>query len=256
MKRLAMYSATASAALLAAPGSDAAIQNLTTFSYDGGSIFGMTPPDNFASHGTPLNFTAATVGHNAGFVGYLELNHYASGPGSGTGIARIAGSVANHSSVASKLALGATIINRHFSGLNADRTLAARSFHFSLSGPPMNTSRGEFLPNGAGATATGYVGFKTNLRGQTYYGWLHVKVTNDGNNVPSEVSLISKNGDAGVFGAFGLASDNITAGETALATPEPSITAIGGLSLLALGTAGVRELRRRRGQSSTQKQGV
>ena len=238
-----MYSATAGAALLAAPAAEAAIQNLTTFSYDGGATFGSSPPDGINPNGTNLLFTAATAGQNAGFVGYLELNHFQSA-NLGTGIARLGGHIANHaySGMVSRLAFGASINNRTFSGPNGDFTLASRAVHSTLG---THTSRGEFLPNGAGATATGYIGFRTNLNGQTYYGWLHVKVSNDANDLPFEVSLISRNGDPGVFGAFGLASDNILAGETALAAPEPSVAALGGLGLLALGAAGVRELRRR-----------
>lgn len=238
-----MYSATAGAALLAAPAGEAAIQNLATFSYDGGATFGSSQPDDINPNGTKLSFTAATASHNAGFVGYLELNHFQSA-NLGTGIARLGGHIANHtySGMVSKLAFGASINNRTFSGPNGDFTLASRAVHSTLG---THTSRGEFLPNGAAATATGYIGFRTNLNGQTYYGWLHVKVSNDANDLPFEVSLMSKNGDPGVFGAFGLASDNILAGETALAAPEPSVAALGGLGLLALGAAGVRELRRR-----------
>jgi len=249
MKRLALYSATAGAALLAAPGAEATIQNITTFSYDGGSSFGSTPPNDSNSGGTNLNFTAATAGHNAGFVGFLEVNNGNFGFDSGTGIARIGGHVANHtfSGMASKLVFGASVMNRVFFNVNGEATLASRHLSSSFGlGPGPGSSRGNFLPHGAGATVTGYVGFKTNLRGQTYYGWLRVKVSNDGSDFPFEVSLISKNGDPSVFGAYGLASDNITAGETALAAPEPSVAAIAGLGLLALGARGVREWRRRR----------
>jgi hypothetical protein len=247
IRRLAAYSATAGAALLAAPATEAAIQNLVTFSYDGGSTFNATAPDGTISHSSwnSLNFTAASAGHNAGFKGYFRLQTGASAPL--FGIVEMGAYVANHtlSAHASKLVFGASIINRNFGGPYLTHLLASRS-NPGGPGPGSSTAFGDFAPAGPDATATGYVAFKTNLRSQTYYGWLHVKVSNNASGVPAEVSLISKNGDPGVFGAFSLASDNLTAGETALAAPEPSVAAIDGLGLLALGAAGVRELRRRK----------
>jgi hypothetical protein len=74
-----------------------------------------------------------------------------------------------------------------------------------------------------------------------------VQLVNNADGDPVEISLIAKNGDPGVYGAFGLASDDITAGEVAPApSPEPSSMIIGGLALLALGARGLKELRRRR----------
>jgi hypothetical protein len=69
----------------------------------------------------------------------------------------------------------------------------------------------------------------------------------DGNGAPTHFSLLS-NG-SGVLGAFDKASDasgdGFTVGSTA-PVPEPSGMTIGGLSLLALGARGLKELRRRR----------
>lgn len=71
-------------------------------------------------------------------------------------------------------------------------------------------------------------------------------MVNDGIVSPAEVTLADKNGN-GIYGAFGLVSDNIKAGEIA-GVPEPAMLAIDGLGLLALGAAGLRELRQRRQQ--------
>jgi len=57
------------------------------------------------------------------------------------------------------------------------------------------------------------------------------------------VTLVDTN-TPGIYGAFALAGDGITAGEVS-AIPEPSSVA-SGLGLLALGAVGVREMRRRR----------
>ena len=105
---------------------------------------------------------------------------------------------------------------------------------------------GKFLPpdNGVGAV-TGYVGFKVQQNAHTYYGWLRIQVEDDGNSLPDKISFLAKSGDPGIYGAYGLANSGITAGEIS-SVPEPSIAALGGLSLLALGARGVREMRRRK----------
>jgi hypothetical protein len=68
--QLLAYSATAGAALLAAPAANATIQNLTEFSLNGGSSFSATPPGE--SNGRRAPFSAASpgliVGLRQGFV--------------------------------------------------------------------------------------------------------------------------------------------------------------------------------------------
>jgi hypothetical protein len=68
-----------------------------------------------------------------------------------------------------------------------------------------------------------------------YYGWLRLKVTDDSDGVPDAISLLAESSNPSVFGQYG------TAGESISTVPEP-----GGLALLAIGAAGVMELRRRR----------
>ena len=92
---------------------------------------------------------------------------------------------------------------------------------------------------------TGYVGFKFNNGVHSYYGWLRVDVTGDGNGRPTSLSLVSEDGDVGAYAlADSLGGQNIEAGQVS-AIPEPTSMA-SGLALLALGAAGVREMRRRR----------
>ncbi|MEO6847901.1 MAG: PEP-CTERM sorting domain-containing protein, partial [Chthoniobacterales bacterium] len=112
------------------------------------------------------------------------------------------------------------------------------------------STSGAFLPaRVSGATANGYVGLKGSHSGHLYYGWLRLKVTNNSNGIPIQMSLIAADGHPDIYGAFDRADqvdgDMFKTGSIA-AVPEPSITALGGLGLLALGAAGVREMRRRR----------
>ncbi|HVU24523.1 MAG TPA: hypothetical protein VHE13_10395, partial [Opitutus sp.] len=105
---------------------------------------------------------------------------------------------------------------------------------------------GFFGVAGPSAAATNYIGFKAYANSQTYYGWLRIKVQNGADGLPSQISLVAKDGEPAVFGAFGLASDNVLAGQSfGTAIPEPA-NVPGGLALLALGAAGVREFRKRR----------
>ncbi|HWA87189.1 MAG TPA: hypothetical protein VG710_13250 [Opitutus sp.] len=98
-----------------------------------------------------------------------------------------------------------------------------------------SSTAGQFLsPDG-----TGYIGFKQGV----YYGWLKVAVSFNGDGVPVSLSLVPK-ADTDIYGAFGLLSDGVRAGETT-AVPEPSAVGLG-LGLFALGAVGVREMRRRR----------
>jgi hypothetical protein len=106
---------------------------------------------------------------------------------------------------------------------------------------------GAFLPPANGAK-TGYIGFKGYQNGNTYYGWVRVKVTGDAGGIPNSVSLVASADNPGIFGAYDISTDpdigTFTAGEIA-GVPEPTEAAIG-LGLLAFGAAGVREMRRRR----------
>lgn len=245
--KLAAYSATATAALLATPmAADATIQDLTTFGYNNGSTFGTFPPRNVGNSNT--GFTVATANHKAGLKGgVLDVSRVFSASSSRFNIhMKIGGASANHiagaGGFASNLGLGISIAGKNFAGGN--NNLAQENHFHSTYNSHINLF-GNFLPHGANAKATGYIGFKTNLRGHTYYGWLRVQVANNAFGDPSEVSLVAKAGDPGIYGAFGLPGDDIKAGEIA-PVPEPSAAAIGGLGLLALGAAGVREMRRRR----------
>lgn len=240
--KLSAYSAAAGAALLAAPAAHATIQNITEFSLNGGSSYSATPP-SVAGFST-ANFLAATAGLIVGLKsGFINVNTQQGRSFAYTVHMEVGGAVVGHIAGAgdfiSNLALGVQIPGKNFAGENIN--LALRSSFPSLGA----NSNGHFLPHGANAHDTGYVGFKTIQRGHTYYGWVRVEVSNNANGNPDAVKLVAKNGDPGVYGAFGLAGDGITAGEIA-AVPEPSTLAIGGLALLALGARGVKEMRRRR----------
>ncbi len=100
--------------------------------------------------------------------------------------------------------------------------------------------RGGFLPATANSPAIGYVAI---LFGAQEFGWLRVKVTADGNGRPASAALYD-NG-SGIVGAYEAGSIQAGYPDAVAAVPEPANVA-GGLALLALGAAGVRELRRRR----------
>jgi len=71
---------------------------------------------------------------------------------------------------------------------------------------------------------------------------LRLQVTEDSSRVPSGISLLAVDGVTGAWNET--PGGAITAGEVS-AIPEPA-TVASGLALLALGAAGVREMRRRR----------
>jgi hypothetical protein len=241
--KLLAYSATAGAALMVAPQAHATIHNITEFKINHGS-YGTTPPSVGIGH---VSFTGATPGLIVGLNRGRFNVAFASGPSHRYNVdMQMAGTVSGHIAgtglLISNLGFGVRIAGKSFAGENIG--LADRSKQ-TFSGDVFYVHDGNFDPNGANAHDTGYIGFKTDLRGHTYYGWLRVEVSNNGNGNPAAVTLVSKNGNPGVYGAFGLASDNITTGEIA-PVPEPSGMVIGGLGLLALGARGVKELRRRR----------
>jgi len=89
-----------------------------------------------------------------------------------------------------------------------------------------------------------YIGFKNVHGGQTYYGWLRVKVTDDQYGLPTAVALVAKDGTTDIDGAYGLIGSSLSAGQVASAIPEPASVATG-LALFAPGAAGVHEHRRR-----------
>jgi hypothetical protein len=100
---------------------------------------------------------------------------------------------------------------------------------------------------GAWANKSGYLGFKFSSRGQNYFGWAKLHVTAD--HIKGETGYIPE------YAYNTCPGQSITAGQTTSApcptaptpTPEPST-----LSLLALGAAGLRVLRRRRLAANTQ----
>jgi len=104
-------------------------------------------------------------------------------------------------------------------------------------------SSGNFLTGNFQTNVPGYAGFRLSKNAHYYYGWLRVDV--NGSGTPNSLQLVDT-GTPGIAGAFNTSpSGAITAGQTASAIPEPANVAAG-LGLLALGAAGVREMRRRR----------
>jgi hypothetical protein len=206
--RLVAYSATATAAILIVPAAKATIQNITIADVSSNGVAGAIP---VLTSGT-LSFGAGPL--NASFTGFLG----------------------NYAELVGNFAIngGGHVI--HFAGNNNTQIEGlnfpngGRHAFYTTVGPV----------NGA---ITGYVGFKTQKNAQTYYGWLRVQENFGTNGAPTTLKLID-NGN-GIFGAYGTTSDNVWVGQI-VATPEPSVAALGGLALLACGAAGVREMRRRR----------
>lgn len=237
--KLAAYSATAKAAALAAPAAalltgpaaHAALMNITGPSVD----------LNLPLNGGPQQ-VLFTVGP---FPGLLLSGRRDVGGSGSSGQLYLEGQVARsgYPSVrVSRLGYGDTINGKNFNFGGVPLAFVLRSSHGTV------FDRGNFLPPPNGAV-TGYIAFKTfsSVAGTNYYGWLRVKVQGDSRGLPEEFSFVDKNGD-GIFGAYGLKSDNITAGETApTSVPDAGSTAmLTGLALLALGAFGVHETRRRR----------
>lgn len=132
--------------------------------------------------------------------------------------------------------------------MNFPRTTRAR-FDYNKS---YVRSSGKFHKSGATAVS-GYVAFKQAANGHNYYGWLKVKVTENGNKQPTEIQLVANsNGNYGAYDLVGnTTSDGFTVGDDVVPVPEPIHPALVGLGLLAVGAAGVRELRRRRNIAGT-----
>jgi len=228
--KVAAYSATATVALLAAPAvadAQGTIQNITSitgatslsFPHNGGNVNQGFTAGPF--HGV-MNGSNLTLNHGQTYAGLARI-FYGSG--------RL---MASGGSIIKRFGLGDLLQGSTGAAILAIRSNIGSNFD------------GKFLPpdNGVGAV-TGYVGFKRQLNAHTYYGWLRIQVQDDGNSLPDKISFLAKNGDPGIYGAYALANSGITAGEIS-SVPEPSIAALGGLSLLALGARGVREMRRRK----------
>lgn len=129
--------------------------------------------------------------------------------------------------------------------LNDPIAVPGRNFSAGTLAPILAERNGTLSAFGNWKTShrTGYFGFKINHSGHDYYGWMRAQVDFSG-PVPSVISLIPKDGMSNVYGAY---SDDqiLLAGQTS-SVPEPSTVALTGLSLLALGGAGLREMRKRR----------
>jgi hypothetical protein len=108
----------------------------------------------------------------------------------------------------------------------------------------VSNNLGAFQPG----NQTGYIGFRHAANNLSYNGWLRVGVTFDQSGIPTAISLLAKEGEPDVYGAW--STGEIHGGEIAAsAVPEPAQVATG-LGLLALGAAGVREFRRRRKEAA------
>lgn len=226
-QRLFAYSATATAALAGASVAQADI-TLITSGTTGDLIFS-------GSAVTPLNLPSIEIGTQPSVLGefkfggfsstrYLIGNHI----GSFDQIAIMANVAyaTTSQNLALKLGLGDAIAGtgRAFSAFDLAPVFAQKS------------SMGVFGNFQQALGGTGYFGFKLVQNMHTYYGWMRAKVTFSG-STPTGISLVPKIGTTNIYGAYG--DNTMTAG----AIPEPSVF---GLGLLALGAAGVREMRRRR----------
>lgn len=235
--KLLAYSATAGAALLLAPAADAQTYNLTLFrenNYNHPGGFTTSPP---APSGANFSFTAATYAQNLEFHGLVFGHHGTNSfgihfaPNYGDKLGQSGGNgfldfkFASHAVIAH----GAPSFGSRFAGIIALRTTNPTNHNIR--------NFGNFFPTGANAQKSGYIGFETRQHGD--YGWLKIQVTNDGGGKPSTISFVVASD--GLYGQIG-DSSTITNGS---AIPEPANVA-SGLGLLALGAAGVREMRRRR----------
>lgn len=235
--RLHGYSTIGAAALATAvvAGSNAAnaqtITNVTA-----GTLGGTLPM------ATPGHMATFTINGNQFVFDVRSYNHqWSAYSASHSGGAQIeaAGRILNPGA-AHGFAKSATIGPGHFNSVGSPGRLAS-----SHSGG----ASGMIAPVGGNGQATGYVGIRLFNNATHYYGWLRVKVTNDGRGYLHSISLLADgNGVAGAFAA--VPNSSILAGQEATAVPEPAMVA-GGLALFALGAVGVRELRRRRSVART-----
>lgn len=241
--RLSAYSATAIAALAAAPAVHAEITNFTGFILDGE----MTTIVGFKPGVTPraTSFTAnfGTNGHlKIGLFGYAmkSTSHRVTN-------ARVSFAIANSGFVA-------VTNSRYSNALNLAPGDPVNGQNFALANGMLARNHGavqsgQFLPPGSSASKTGYVGIRFALSGVTNYGWLRMRVNNSSSGFPSQIYMLPKAGSISIFGAFDskadIAADGFKVGSVA-AVPEPSLEALTGLGLLAVGAAGLREMRRRK----------
>lgn len=239
--RLAAYSVTAGAAMACAPNGQAAVQNITLSSFSVISGPSAVPPS--------LTFTTANYQQfNAGpfnlkFMGSLFYRVATSTTRATFGSARLSndGGLAQFKVQLGQLAL-----------LNAGDAVTGGSFQINANAAFASiggNDAGNFLPAANGAV-TGYIALKNDVLGtDDVYGWLRVQVRANANGYPVSIKLVESQANPGVFGAYNtkssIAADDFKIG-TVNPIPEPSVVALSGLGLLALGAAGVREMRRRR----------
>jgi hypothetical protein len=229
--RLSGYSATAIASLLTAQAGHAAIHNITGFTLDGTAtgplILNFQGQSSLATH---------TVGIDG--LGTFQL------------------SVKNNSNTGAVYAMGNAHImfSTGVANLPAGAAISGRNFNaarqvFALYSQRSSLRRGNFLPLGGATNSSGYLDFRAKVGSHTYVGWLHPGVEAlERGNFADQVSLLAQDSNPRIFGAYELIGDVTPAftNGTIASAPEPSISTLSGLDLLALGAAGVREMRRRR----------
>lgn len=116
------------------------------------------------------------------------------------------------------------------SGCSAFGTCSTTSFSQKKANLRLNHQLAGWNPN-----STGFAGFSFNNAGQTDYGWVRLTYSVGANGLPDSMTAIDW--------AYDSTGNPIQAGQTIAATPEP---ATAGLAALALGSAGILALRRKR----------
>ncbi|MEO6847591.1 MAG: PEP-CTERM sorting domain-containing protein [Chthoniobacterales bacterium] len=202
---------------------------------------------NISDPGVAINFAnvgEAHYGFNAGVFSGVILVHNSSGLSGAVNLLQSYLGVIENANFADDS--GANILNLSLS-------VAVKSLPFNTQGfiAVRNTgsARGSFVATGADAARTGYIALKAGTGTTAKFAWLRARVQNTAAGIPGVFSFVAKAGDPTVFGAWILDSDpgadNFATGDVA-AVPEPSTVALGGLGLLALGAAGMSEMRKRR----------
>jgi len=240
-QRLLAYSATAGAALACGSAAHAGITGISSgtngnFTFEGSPVTTLNPPSFTLLPGTHVgSFKIGVDTHAFHMGGYIQASIVA---------ARMYGQFAYSSKVigAETFAKGQHIIgntnNRKFGTVN-------EAFSFGKV-----YQSGSHNGNFTLANPTAYIGFKFVHSAKNYYGWLKAQVqfnSSSSHHFPTAIALVPNTPGGTLFGAYGLAADNIVAGQV----PEPSTIGLAGLGLLALGAAGVREMRRRRAVASS-----